>query len=364
MTASDETTPASRAAQGTDPGEKAAAPAGGSLGGTAAAVAVGTLVVGGLFLLWQARDLVFVTVLGLLFGVGLAAPIDLLTARRMPRPAATLLTVATLGGVLWLAGWWLGPRLAEQGREIERHLPQAVERVVARFDAEAARVGSRDELEERARTELLESSGEIARRLFRFLSTLAGLISALVLVVVIAIWYAAQPDTYRRALVRLAPLWRRDAAGRTVEAVETTWRRWLVGQTVSMLVIGVLTSVVLSLLGVQAPLALGVIAGVAEFIPVFGPLLSAVPALLLAFLDGPRMALWVLVAYVGIQQLESNVVMPLVMRQAVRVPPLLTILAGSLFVLFGGFLGLLVAVPVVAAVLAAVRVARGEDLFA
>jgi predicted PurR-regulated permease PerM len=330
----------------------------------AAVVAMGVPVVAGFLGLWFARDLVFVTLLGLLFGVGLTLPVDRLEKAGVARWLGVLLVVATVVVVVWLASLWLGPRIAEQAREVQSRLPQAVERLASWVEAETPAGTDAEAVEETARSELLDSIGAVSGRLFRVVSSVLGLVSAVLLALFIALWYAANPEPYRRALTRLIPQGSRPTARRAIDEVETTWRRWLVGQLVSMALIGVLTTVVLAVLGVPAPIALGLIAGLAEFVPVFGPLLSAVPALLLALLEGPRMVLYVLLAYIAVQQVESNLVTPLVMRHAVSVPPLLTLLAGSLLVLFGGFLGLLVAVPLVAALLAVVRVSRGEDLFA
>ncbi|HEX2253442.1 MAG TPA: AI-2E family transporter [Thermoanaerobaculia bacterium] len=349
--------------EGGGPGATPGAPSP-SLARVAAGVAVGMLVVAGFLGLWYARDLVFVTVLGLLFGVGLTAPVDRLERAGVARWLGLLLVLAVVVLVVWLGSLWLGPRIAEQSREVRGQLPQAVERLATWFEAEAPAGADAQAVEETARSELLDSLGAVGRRLFRVLSSIVGLVSAVLLAVFIALWYAANPEPYRRALTRLLPQRSRPTARRALEEVETTWRRWLVGQLVSMTLVAVLTTAVLAILGVPAPIVLGLIAGLAEFIPVFGPILAAVPALLLALLEGPRMVLYVAIAYLVVQQLESNLITPLVMRQAVWVPPLLTVMAGALLVLFGGFLGLLVAVPLVAALLAVVRAGRGEDLFA
>jgi len=137
--------------------------------------------------------------------------------------------------------------------------------------------------------------------------------------------------------------------------VAAVLRKWLVTQLIAMVVIGVVSMIVLLLLGVKAPFALAFIAGLCEFIPSVGPVLSAVPAVLMAFVDSPEKALAVLVAYWGIQFLENNLLIPYLMRGEMDLPPAITLVAQSLMTLVFGFLGLMVAVPLTAAVLVPLR---------
>ena len=141
------------------------------------------------------------------------------------------------------------------------------------------------------------------------------------------------------------------------------WRRsqrkialWMQGQLVLALIIFVMTYLGLLLLGVEYAFLLAVVAAVGELIPLVGPFISAVPALAVAFgTGGPYLALWVLGLYVIIQQLESNLIYPLVVKKVVGVPALLVILGlivgGTLF----GFLGLILSVPVAAALMEFVK---------
>ena len=115
-------------------------------------------------------------------------------------------------------------------------------------------------------------------------------------------------------------------------------------------------------LGVEAAFALGLIAGLLEFIPIAGPIIAAVPAIGMAFLDSPQTALYVTIAYVGIQQLESNVLAPLLMKQALKIPPIVTLVAQGIMALLFGFVGLLVAVPLVAAVIVPVKMLYVRDV--
>src|SRR3712207_5481916 len=132
-------------------------------------------------------------------------------------------------------------------------------------------------------------------------------------------------------------------------------RKWLLTQLGAMLIIGVITTIVLLLLDVRAAFALGLIAGLLEFIPTIGPLLSAVPAIAMGFLDSPQKALYVALAYWGIQFLENNVVIPRLMKAGLDLPPALTMVGQALMAIVFGFLGLMVAVPMIAAVMVPIK---------
>ncbi|HUP44529.1 MAG TPA: AI-2E family transporter, partial [Thermoanaerobaculia bacterium] len=192
---------------------------------------------------------------------------------------------------------------------------------------------------------------EHAGTLFPFFMTTVTAVAGVLLVLFLVIYLAADPSLYRDGMLRLLPRDRRQRAAEVGDEVASTLLRWLGAQGVSMLVIGAITTVALLLLDVKAAVALGILAGVSEFIPVFGPILSAIPAIGIAFVDSPTKALYVLIAYVAIQQVESNIVAPLIMKRGVDVPPVVTILAGTIMTILFGFLGLLVAVPVAAAIL-------------
>ena len=108
--------------------------------------------------------------------------------------------------------------------------------------------------------------------------------------------------------------------------------------------------------------SLGIIAGILEFVPYFGPIISAVPAMAMAFLDGPEKALWVALAYLAIQQIEGNIMMPLLMKEGLDLPPVLTILSQAALSLVFGFVGLLFAVPLLGAVMVPIKLLYVQDV--
>ena len=147
-----------------------------------------------------------------------------------------------------------------------------------------------------------------------------------------------------------------------MDRVADVLRKWLVTQLIAMVAIGTVTTIAMLVLGVKAAFALGFIAGLLEFIPTFGPIFSAIPAIAMGFVDSPEKALYVVIAYWGIQFLENNLLIPSLMRGGMDLPPALTLVAQGLMTLVFGFLGLMVAVPLTAALLVPIKMLYVRDI--
>ena len=190
---------------------------------------------------------------------------------------------------------------------------------------------------------------------------LRGLLEVFV-VLVSGIYLAAAPRMYVNGLLLLVPHPRRARYREVLARLAFTLRWWMIGQLVPMVVIGTLTAVGLKVIGVELWLILGLLAALFNFIPNFGPLISGVPAFLLALADSPTKAMWVLVLYVCAQSLEGYVLTPLVQRKAVELPPALLILFQVLAGLLLGAIGVVLAAPLLAVVVVAVKMLYVEDV--
>jgi predicted PurR-regulated permease PerM len=207
--------------------------------------------------------------------------------------------------------------------------------------------------------------GQLSRAsgyLFGFLSSVGTVTAGLVLIIFLAIYIGAEPKLYHDGLMHLFPHRARRRAGEVLTEMATVLRKWLVVQLIAMVVIGSVTTIAMLLLNVKAAFALGFIAGLLEFIPTVGPILSAVPAIAMGFVDGPEKALVVVVAYWAIQFLENNLLIPALMRGGMDIPPALTLVAQALMTLVFGFLGLMVAVPLTAAILVPIKMLYVRDV--
>ncbi|HLH90847.1 MAG TPA: AI-2E family transporter [Xanthobacteraceae bacterium] len=169
----------------------------------------------------------------------------------------------------------------------------------------------------------------------RVFTVSVGVLGGIVAAIVAGVFFAAQPQLYLAGLIQLFPPRLHGQANETVEHVATALRLWLLGQLCQMVLIGVLTTLVVWLIGLPSPFALGLIAGLAEFIPYLGPVIAAIPAVLVAANQSPHTILWVIVAYTLIHQAEGHVIMPFIQRFMVFIPPAVILLAivaiGALF---------------------------------
>jgi predicted PurR-regulated permease PerM len=321
-------------------------------------VAKATLVVIGLWalanLLWLARDVLFITFFALLIASFLSIFVEPLHDRGVKRaiaaPLVLIAIIAIMGGLLTLA--W--PTLREQFMLIQVQLPPALERAQIWFQAQVASIagtfGDADgSVEEQFRTRMTDEMSGLIGGAMPLLNTAVGAISGFFLVLFAGLFIAISPRTYMRGLIVLVPRSRRRRAGEVLPQTGVAMVQWMKGTALAMLFVGTISTVGLWLIGVPAALALGIIAGLLEFIPYIGPALSFIPATVVALTISPEMALWVLGLYVVVQSLESSVITPLLMKQMVKLPPALTLLFQTMMAALFGFLGLLLAVPILAA---------------
>jgi predicted PurR-regulated permease PerM len=309
-----------------------------------------------LYLVVVGVDVLLLAFAGLLFALflrGLAAGAAWATG--LPHPTALGVVVALLVGLVALGGWLVAPAVVEQTGQLLQQLPQAVAGLRERMEASA---WGRTLLPYIPSTDQLLSVERPLRAGSTVLATLGGVAggaASAALVAFIGLYVAAAPRPYRRGLLYLVPERRHRRAERVLETLGHTLQRWLVGKVVGMLLIGSLTGIGLGVLQVPLALALGVLAGLLNFVPYIGPLISFVPAALLATMQGAGTLLWVLGLYLVIQGLESYVVTPLIQQQAVALPPAFLITAQVLLGVAIGWLGLLLATPITAAVVVLVR---------
>ncbi len=355
--------------------------------------------------LWVGRSVVLLTFLGVLFGIALTAGVDRLERRRIPRGVGAVLIMLAFVGILFGIGAATAPSITGQVEELKTQLPAAIGKIqgwvrdrqegvnqvleqVSPEGGDTSRTqgadtgrnregGQQEERGEPAQGDnqqegeskqpslgqgLAEQVGGIAQHLFGFFSSTLAVLGGMVLIIFVAIFVAIDSRTYREGLMHLFPHEARPRAREVLGATGMMLRRWLLTQFISMVVVGVLTAVVLLIMDVKAAIALGIIAGILEFVPIAGPIIASVPAIAMGFLEGPEKALYVALAYVGIQQVESNILYPLLMKKGLELPPVLTIFTQGVLSLVFGFIGLLVAVPMLAAAIVPIKMLYVRDV--
>ena len=216
-------------------------------------------------------------------------------------------------------------------------------------------------LDQDRRARLLPDATAILGRATGAISATFGALGSAVIILFLGLYLAINPAVYANGFTRLLPPDKRPRARQVLAEIGHILRRWLVGRLLTMTVIGVLTFVGLWFLGIPLALVLAFLAALLSFIPYIGPIVALVPAVLVAFAEGPDQALFVLILYVGVQGVESYLLLPLVQQWSVDMPPALTIAAIVLLgVLFGG-LGIALAAPLAAAGMVAVNMLYLED---
>jgi predicted PurR-regulated permease PerM len=331
--------------------------------GFARRVVVAVLITLGLLALaaavWLGIHVLLEAFAGVLLGVFLSALADWLRRHsRLPYGWSLAVVVLGLCAVAVGTGWLLSNRVAAQLGQLLRQLPESLER--ARH--ELARYPLGQFLLDQAPQALQWGNwASILPKAGGLITSLTGLLEAVIVILVVGIFGAAEPDVYKAGLSHLVPPANRPRAREAVDAVTFTLRGWLVGQVFLMAAIGLTTGVGLWLIGVPFALALGVIAGILEMIPYLGAWLSAIPAGLMAFTVSPWHLLMVAILYLGIHILEGYVLLPLVQRRVVHLPPALTLTAQVLLGNLFGLLGLLVAAPLTAATVVLVKMLYVED---
>jgi predicted PurR-regulated permease PerM len=189
----------------------------------------------------------------------------------------------------------------------------------------------------------------------RTLLSIGSGIADLVIVIFAGIYLAAQPNFYRAGAIKLVPPRRRKVAAEAMLESERALRLWLKGQAIAMLVVGVLTGAGLWLIGMPSALVLGLIAGLLEFIPFAGPIIAAIPAVMLALVIGPEMVIWVALLYLAIQQLEGTLLAPMIQQYAVDLPGVVLLFSLIGFGILFGTLGVILAAPLAVVTLVLVK---------
>ncbi|MCW5712989.1 MAG: AI-2E family transporter [Bauldia sp.] len=301
-------------------------------------------------LLWELKHVLLLAFAAVLVAVALLSVTrGVERATRLPHRISLTLS----GTILFLAiggiGWATWPAVQEQLTGLITRLTESL-----------------DELETVFGITLPSSAQDIAQALSAFVDriwsgvlTIAGalvtVVTTLVLVIFAGIFIAVDPGTYRSGLTLLFPRSWHAAVEKALDETGRGLTLWLRAQLLTMLVVGTLVGFGTWAIGLPSPLALGLIAGLTEFVPIIGPFAGAVPAVLVAFgIDGSTLA-WTVVLYILVQQAEANLITPLLQRRIVSIPPVVLLFS---FVALGvtfGATGILVAAPLTIALYILVR---------
>lgn len=304
-----------------------------------------------LYILWQLRQALLLIFTAIVIANALNILVQRFHRAGMKRGFAVLLSVFLMLGIFVGFFFLIVPPFAAQFKELSQLVPTGIDRFSTWFDV----------LKERISPQLLEyfpSIEQLVQQLqpfanrvlgggFSLVSNSLSVVVNSLLVLILTLMLLVDPAPYRKSFIRLFPSFYRRRVDKILDQCEVALRGWLVGILFNMFVIASLSFLGLMILGVPLALAQAALAGILTFIPNIGPALSVVPPMAIALLDpeAPWKALAVLILYVLIQQVETNLLTPYVMAQQVSLLPAVTLMAQVFFATFFGFLGLLLALP-------------------
>lgn len=354
--------------------------------------------------LWAIRSILLLTFTAVILVIFFSIPIRRLTlltfpgGRKISRPTAIALTLLGVVFLLILLSLMVFPQVFQQfGSLFSTTIPQGIERLVEWWDngrvlynisflrnfdltnlveapSPAARalgtiraehldiLGLRDWTDAAAPltidqaslqnigTQVLAALGQVGGTVIPLLGGVANMLLSSLIVLFISLYFLAEPHRYVERIILYTPVWYRGRMRIILDRIDEAIRAWLKITGVSMLVAGVLTGLLLWLVaGLDTQwLALGTIAGLASFIPNFGPILALIPAVLVGAVQAPQNIGWIILIVYGVSFIQSQIVSPIMANEDMKMPPVLILVGQIVFGIFFGFLGLMFAVPMTA----------------
>lgn len=332
------------------------------------AVAVAATITLLVLFIGYAVDVLLLVFVGVLLGIVFRSLRDIVSrSTKLPTGISLAIVVIFLLGIGVGSGYLLGPRIYDQASMMYDRAPEEwnnIKRQLWQYEwgKEIARENPapKDFLENEEDT--AGEDNDMTKGIMDLFSVTASAVASTVLVFVIAIYIAAEPKVYTSGFLRLFPLRKRLLVTNIMDETALTIQWWLVGQLISMLILGTITTLGLWLLGMPYSLVLGIFTALMTFIPNLGPVLAGIPTLMVALTVSPSMVVYVALFYIVIQSIEGYFITPMIHREAIQVPPVLIITFQFLLYYLIGFIGVFVAMPLVACIMILIQRVYIEEI--
>lgn len=298
---------------------------------------------------------------GVLMAIGLGGGADVLRLRTpLERPGSLAIVIMIVVLVPTVFSGIIGPSLTAQINDLFIQLPEAVARLrqrLLRQEWMAPLLTEPDTIRN-----LMPTPKEVMGGVTSAFSRTLGAIANVFVILFIGIYGAAAPESYVSGIVHLTPQRHRERAREVIDALSHALRWWLVGRLIMMSVVGVLTTLGLWIAGIPTPMALGLLAALLSFVPYVGPILSFIPAVLVALLVSLTKVFYVVVIFGIVQTLESYIITPLVQQRAVSLPPVILITAQIALGVLAGAIGVLLAAPLAIVIIVLLQMLYVQDV--
>ena len=257
-----------------------------------------------------------------------------------PSAIIVIASILLIIGLIALALTLFGSEIANQGAGLVARIPVGLDRIERLIG------------EQPFAAQLQNTTGQLGAYAGRalgwaqsFAMSIAAAVTGLLLVSVAGIYLALSPAKAREGLVALVPIGQRARFRHVLDTIGRALKGWLKAQIIAMMAVGLMSGIGLSIIGVPSPVALGVLTGLLNFVPIVGPILATVPAVLMAATVGWEQAAFTLLLYFAVQQIESVLIVPLVQKNVASLPVIVTIFSVVAFGTLFGPLGVMLSGP-------------------
>jgi predicted PurR-regulated permease PerM len=304
--------------------------------------------------LYLIRDVLVLLFVAIIFAAAISPWIDFFQKRKIPRALGLIFIYLLLFSILTLTVGLLIPPITTQINQLANNFPNYYQKVTAFFAPWQKSLGPAESVQEILKSWGL-GLGKMTANIFSTVMDVFGGFLSFLAILVLIFYMTVKERGMQRFLEQVLPKKHQERITSLITRVQEKMGLWLRGQLILCLIIGILSYLGLSILGVNYALVLALVAGITEIVPFVGPIIGGILAVLLAFVQSPSKAFFVIILYVIIQQLENQIIVPRVMKRAVGLNPIITIIAILIGARLAGILGALIAVPVATAFLVFVR---------
>ncbi|PIQ73305.1 hypothetical protein COV58_03255 [Candidatus Roizmanbacteria bacterium CG11_big_fil_rev_8_21_14_0_20_36_8] len=297
-------------------------------------IALFTLIPLGLYFLWFVRDLLFSLLIAFILMSAMRPAVVALVKYKIPRALAVVLVY--LGFILFFALIIsiIIPPIILEGNNLLKNLPSIVEDLIPNIENY---VNLND---------LGQYAPNVTNNIFGFITVVFSNTLFLMTTLFFGVYFLLEENLVDRFIHRYIKKQDADKLSETLSRAEHRMSRWFWGEATLMTVVGVLTYIGLTALGIRYALPLAVLAGLLEVVPNIGPIFSAIPAVIIGLSQSYFIGFSSVILYIVVQQLENNLIVPIIMKRAVGLNPIMTLLALLIGGRVGGILGVLLAIPI------------------